>query len=182
MHASLLETCRSSFAFVALTMAQFATVDCLHIVWLKERDIQARLEEGGRLVRGVDGATFVKSSEDDCIENSAFLKPYMVRQRGARSLDVPDLDALKHQLLAMHTSFALNRAKTSKRPRALLEATVELVQVNAHLDAKALKRLFSYARQRYLKPHTPKDARLHSLCEMRQHRYVNERVREFLSE
>ncbi|CAE7879440.1 unnamed protein product [Symbiodinium sp. KB8] len=138
-------------------MAQFATVDCLHIVWLKERDIQARLEEGGRLVRGVDGATFVKSSEDDCIENSAFLKPYMVRQRGARSLDVPDLDALKHQLLAMHTSFALNRAKTSKRPRALLEATVELVQVNAHLDAKALKRLFSYARQRYLKPHTPKD-------------------------
>ena len=142
-------------------MAVFATVDCLHLVWTRNREILSRLEEGGRLVRAVDGSTFVKASEEHCLENRHLLEPYMVRQRGARSLDVPDVESLKAQLISLHTVSAMNRAKTSKRPKALLEATVEIVQANAHLDAKALKRLFSYARQRFMKPHQPKDAQLH---------------------
>ncbi|CAE7296736.1 unnamed protein product [Symbiodinium necroappetens] len=143
-------------------MAKFAPVDCLHMVWSKERVLQERLEEGGRAVRTVDGSSFVRASEDNCIENRAFLAAYMVRQRGARSLDIPDVESLKAQLLSMHTTFVMNcKAKASKRPKALLEATMELVQANAHLDAKALKRLFSYARRRFLAPHAPKDAWMH---------------------
>ncbi|CAE7658979.1 unnamed protein product [Symbiodinium sp. CCMP2592] len=138
-------------------MAVFATVDCLHLVWSKNREITSRLEEGGRLVRAVDGSTFVKASEEHCLENRHLLEAYMVRQRGARSLDVPDVESLKAQLISLHTLYAMNRAKTSKRPKALLEATVEIVQANAHLDAKAFKRLLSYARQRFMKPHLPKE-------------------------
>ncbi|CAE7359128.1 unnamed protein product [Symbiodinium sp. CCMP2456] len=139
-------------------MARFAPVDCLHMVWIKDRVLLGRLEEGGRVVKTVDNATFVKANEDNCVENRALLEAYMVRQRGARSLDIPDLESIKAQLLSMHTTYAMNcRAKASKRPKALLEATMELVQANAHLDAKALKRLFSYARRRFLSPHEPKE-------------------------
>lgn len=144
-------------------MANFATVDCLHMVWSRDREVQSRLEEGGRLVRAVDGSTFVKSSEDHCLVNRNLLEPYMVRQRGARSLDVPDLESLKRQLVSLHTTFALQRSKASKKPNAVLEATLDLVQANAHLDAKALKRLLSYARQRFMRPYQPKDAWMHIL-------------------
>ena len=145
-------------------MAKFATVDCLHMVWGKDKVLQGRLEDGGRIVKAVEGDSFVKASEDNCIENRALLEAYMVRQRGCRSLDIPDLESFKAQLLSLHTTFAMNRAKVSgsKRPRALMEATLELVQVNAHLDGKALKRLLSYARRRFLSPHEPKDPWMHS--------------------
>ncbi|OLP88506.1 hypothetical protein AK812_SmicGene30149 [Symbiodinium microadriaticum] len=145
-------------------MAKFATVDCLHMVWGKDKVLQGRLEDGGRIVKAVEGDSFVKASEDNCIENRALLEAYMVRQRGCRSLDIPDLESFKAQLLSLHTTFAMNRAKVcgSKRPRALMEATLELVQANAHLDGKALKRLLSYARRRFLSPHEPKDPWMHS--------------------
>ena len=132
-------------------MAKFAPVDCLHMCWLKDRAILDRLDEGGRLVKAVDGSVFVAGSEEHCVENKGLLEPYMVRQRASRSLDIPDLESLKQQLVAVHVTRAGQRLKPGKKPQALLDATMELVQANCHLDAKSLKRLLSYARTRFLK-------------------------------
>ena len=136
-------------AFAA--MAVFAPVDCLHMCWLKDKDICARLDEGGRLIRSTDGATFVTASEEHCVENAAFMEPYMARQCAAKSLDIPDIEAFKGQLLSLHMTRAAQKVKGTVKPKALVEATMELVHANSHLDAKALKRLFSYCRHRYLK-------------------------------
>ena len=133
-------------------MAKFAPVDCLHMCWLKDRSILYRVDEGGRVVKSVDGSTFISGSEEHCVENRALLEPYMVRQHASRSLDIPDVEALKKQLLTLHVTRAGQRMKGScKKPQALLDATMDLVQANCHLDAKSLKRLLSYARTRFLK-------------------------------
>ena len=92
-------------------MAKFATVDCLHMVWGKDKVLRGRLEDGGRIVKTVDGDSVVRANEDNCIEHRALLEAYMVRQRGCRSLDIPDLESLKAQLLSSHTTFAMNRLR-----------------------------------------------------------------------
>ena len=51
---------------------------------------------------------------------------------------------------------------SSKRSKALREATLEMLQASAHLDGKALKRLLSYARRRFLSLHESKDPLMHS--------------------
>ena len=127
---------------------------------MKDRVICARVDEGGRLLRSVDGSSFVEASEEHCIENKAFLEPYMARQQTARSLDIPDLDSLKAELNALHLARACRKSKGLKKPKALLDATLELVQTNVHLDAKTLKRLLSYVRHRFLKEQDAREPRL----------------------
>ena len=143
-------------------MAKFAEVDCLHLCWVKDKEILERLDEGGRVVKSADGASFVGGSVLNCLENRALLEPYMGRQRAARSLDIPDLESFKGQLKALHFVRASQRAsnKGSKRPRAVLEATMEMVEGNSHLDAKSLKRMLSYARHRFLQDTSVKDTHL----------------------
>ena len=150
-----------AFCTMATATPAFAPVDCLHMCWLKDSTICSRLDEGGRLVRSTDGTGFVEASEEHCVENRGLLEPYMVRQQSARSLDIPDLESLKSQLIALHMARVLQKSKGHKKqPKALLDATVELIQSNVHLDAKSLKRLFSYARHRFLKEQTPREPRL----------------------
>ena len=140
-------------------MSQFAAVDCLHSCWLKDKTICQRVDEGGRLIKAVDGSGVVEASEEDCVENRGFLEPYMVRQQAAQSLDIPDLESLKAQLHSLHICRANARLKGSKKmPKALMEATLEMVKTNSHLDGKSLKRLLSYARHRYLKDQTVREA------------------------
>ena len=139
-------------------MAQAAPVDCLHMCWLKDRELCERLDEGGRLVKAMDGGMFVKASEEHCVFNRGLLEAYMVRQRASQSLDIPDLESLKSQLVALHVTRAGQRLRGTKKPKALLEATMELVQANSHLDAKAIKRLLSYARHRFLKEQSVRES------------------------
>ena len=109
-----------------------------------------RVDEGGRILKSPSG-DFVQGCESSCLANIAVLKPYMVRQREMKSLCLPDLESLKPEFIALHTFRASMRVKQSKKPKALMEATAELVQGNAHLDSKAFKRLLSYARHRFLR-------------------------------
>ena len=121
-----------------------------------DREVCARADAGGRMIRAVGPTDFVSGSEANCLENVCMLRAYMERQRATSNLDVPDLESLKQELIALHTARASMRVKTCRQPKALLQATIELVQSNAHLDAKAYKRLLSYARHRFLRG---KDAR-----------------------
>ena len=140
-------------------MSKFAAVDCLHLCWLKDKTICQRVDEGGRLVKAVDGSGVVEASEEDCVENRALLEPHMVRQQAAQSLDIPDLESLKAQMHSLHVCRANARLKGCKKmPKALMEATVEMVTRNCHLGGKSLKRLLSYARHRYLKEQAVREA------------------------
>ena len=118
--------------------------------WVKDRSICARVDQGGRLFQSRDGL-FAEASELHCVENRALLEPYMIRMRRARSLDIPDLESLKSELTLLHQARINQKQRGGKKPKALLEASLELVQGNVHLDGKTLKRLLSYARYRFLK-------------------------------
>ena len=144
-----------------MAAAKFASVKGLCESWLIDREVCARADEGGRMIRSQGPFDFVSGSEGNCLENACMLRAYMERQRAARDLDVPDLESLKQELVALHTKRASMRVKLSRKPKALMEATVELVQANAHLDAKAYKRLLSYARHRFMRGKDARDSRLH---------------------
>lgn len=132
-------------------MAKFSSVENLHTAWIKDREIAARLDQGGRLVRSSDGL-FVNASELHCVENRALLVPYMIRQRKDRCLDIPDVESLKAELKALYQARLAQKEKHGKKqPKAVLEASMAMVEGNCHLDAKTLKRLLSYARCRFLK-------------------------------
>ena len=131
-------------------MAKAASVQDLHQCWLKDRSIVQRVDQGGRLFHSRDGL-FAEASEGHCVENRALLQPYMVRMRKARSLDIPGLESLKSEFMLLHQCRLNQKQKNGKKPQALMQARLELVQGNVHLDAKTLKRLLSYARHRFLK-------------------------------
>ena len=141
---------------MAMATMKFASVKGLSDSWLVDREVCARVDEGGRIIRSQGPLDFVGGSEANCLENAALLRPYMERQREALDLDVPDIESLKQELVALHTARSSMRVRGTRKPKALMEATVELIQANVHLDAKAFKRLLSYARHRFLRG---KDAR-----------------------
>ena len=105
---------------------------------------------------------------ENCLENRALLEAFMERQRKASNLDTPDVDSLKNEFVALHAMRTAGRVKAKKVPKGLMEATVQLVQGNSHLDAKAFKRLMSYARHRFLRGKEARDAgmqcHVRSLC------------------
>ncbi|CAE7242533.1 unnamed protein product [Symbiodinium sp. CCMP2592] len=132
-------------------MAKFASLENLHTAWLRDREIAQRLDAGGRLVRSYYGL-FVSASELHCVHNKALLTPYMIRQRREKTLDIPDVESLKSELKALYQARLAQKEKHGKKqPKAVLEASMALVEGNCHLDAKTMKRLLSYARARFLK-------------------------------
>ena len=133
------------------------SVKVLRNAWALERQICARLDDGGRLFRS-QGGDFINATEENCLENRALLPAFMERQREMSNLDTPDIDSLKIEFVALHTQRASLRLKAKKVPKGLMEATAQLVQGNAHLDAKAFKRLMSYARHRFLRGKEARDA------------------------
>jgi hypothetical protein len=129
-------------------------VDGLRAAWLRDPDVAARVEEGGRILRSCAGDYVLKANEDDCVQNQMILIPLMERQRTLKSLDIPDLENLKAEfkLMAVEQYCKRNQNKKSKsKTRAAKELTLETFDVAAHLDAKALKRLLGYCRARLLK-------------------------------
>ena len=150
MHAVLFSCSATVSAPPVGAMAKPASVQDLHLCWLKDRSIVSRVDQGGRLFHSRDGL-FAEASEMHCVENRAILHPYMIRMRRARSLDIPDLESLKSELMLLHQCRLNQKQKNGKKPQALLQASLELVQGNVHLDGKTLKRLLSYARHRFLK-------------------------------
>ena len=141
-------------------MAKFASVESLHLCWANEKDIISRVDAGGRLVVASDSSP-ITASELHCVDNAGLLGAYMVRQRGARCLDIPDVESLKGEILALHVTRVLDKQRQKSKPKALMEATVQLVEGNSHLDAKSIKRLLSYARYRFLKRQSPRDPLMH---------------------
>ena len=103
---------------------------------LKDPDIHLGADEGGLLVKSGRGG-FVQASEEHCLLNRWLVEPYMIRQRCAKNLDIPDVESLEPELHAAHVHRATSRkVKNGKQPKAIARATLELVQNNAHLDAK----------------------------------------------
>ena len=69
-------------------MAKPAKVEGIHTAWLQDREVCARVDEGGRFLRAVSG-TFVHANVPHCLENAWFLQCFMERQFHEFSLDLP---------------------------------------------------------------------------------------------
>ena len=141
-----------------------ASASGLHLSWLRDPEICAMVDAGGRLIKSPDGEGLLEADEQSCILNQAFLHAYMDRQRCVRNLDMADLETLKQELIQLHVQRAAARAgrRTRKLTQTMIDSTVALVDCNCHLDAKSIKRLLSYARCRLLKKRTVREACLHA--------------------
>ena len=132
-------------------MSKFAVVQGIHQGWLQDKEVCQRVDEGGRLIKATSG-TFVHANEAHCLENSWFLQCYMERQFHECSLDLPDLESLKAEFKALFLARAAAK-RAGKQPKAVQQATLDLIETSAHLDSKSFKRLLSYMRWRFLKTH-----------------------------
>ena len=129
-------------------------------LWLRAPGRLPLVDEGSRIVLSVDGGTHVAASEANCLHNREILEPVMDRMAFRNSLDIPSLDVWKAELWQMHQFRQQSRAAAAKKkghklkPTAVTTAQLECA---AHLDAKAIKRLLSFMRYRFLKGNIPRE-------------------------
>ena len=122
-------------------------------LWLRAEDRIPLVDERNKIVLAADGGSHVAASEANCIKNRCILQPVMDRQAYRVNLNIPSLDVWKAELWDMQKQRLTAQSASCKRGHKLkpVSVTSAKIECSVHLDAKALKRMMSFMRYRFLK-------------------------------
>lgn len=126
----------------------------VHKAWFGDETIRARLEERGigHLVVTAQNKPLVAKDVPHALWNLEVLVPIMHNMKQHHLIKTPDMATIESQVLALYLMWEGQTFDINKLP-----PVPEEVEIPIHLVVTSIKKLVSFVRSKFLRPHTPRD-------------------------
>ena len=142
-----------SFVFGRMPKFAPASISGVGQTWWLNQSLRDQWDQAKSLVqKNPPSLPMVTQDRWHAVNNLALIEPIIAKMRAAHILKTPSIEQLQEELVTFHAWRESDGKLDEKNPP---EITVD--ETVLHLDAASIKKVLSFCRTHYKRPHVPRD-------------------------